>query len=177
MIRTDRLSAVALAGLFAFLVTGCGPTTNPAPANAAQPAPATTAAGTVAKPSDLPGANIGGSGTISLSGGASGSYHFTTVACLGEKSPSGKLTMSAAVGSPGSGTAAIIDFDGTGKFTLTMTVAGATPSIWQGQSAVGAAANRTVDTVKLTDLPITQMTGGTAKASGTLTCSGTQAMS
>lgn len=85
--------------------------------------------------------------------------------------------MSAAVGSPGSGTAAIIDFDGTGKFTLTMTVAGATPSIWQGQSAVGAAANRTVDTVKLTDLPITQMTGGTAKASGTLTCSGTQAMS
>ncbi|WP_329564377.1 hypothetical protein [Kitasatospora sp. NBC_01266] len=174
------MSIVALAGLSILLVAGCGSTSTSTPAKGAQAAPANGAAaggGTAAKPSGVPGDGIGGSGTITLSAGST--YHFTTVACLGEKSPSGKLTMSGtADDGSGTGPAVVIGFDGAGQFSLTMTVPDATaPKVWSGQSAVGAAASRTADTVKFTDLPITEMTGGAAKATGTLKCSGTQALS
>ncbi|MDH6577769.1 hypothetical protein [Kitasatospora sp. MAP5-34] len=84
--------------------------------------------------------------------------------------------MTAASGDGGeTGVSAVLGFDGS-TYSLVLTVNGATPVMWTGQSAAGAVASRTVDTVKLAGLAVTQPTGSTATATGTLTCSGTQAL-
>ncbi|MEU3569048.1 hypothetical protein AB0E96_11595 [Kitasatospora sp. NPDC036755] len=125
------------------------------------PAPTKTAGGA---------APAGAVNTVTIKGPGGGTYQLEAGACLGGKSTSGKLVLTA-VGTGSTKASAIITFDGAGTMNAVMTMGEDDHAVvWAGEAPVGAAAARTLDTVTFADLPVTDMAGGAATASGYLKC-------
>ncbi|MGW1177915.1 hypothetical protein ACWD4P_29850 [Kitasatospora sp. NPDC002543] len=115
-------------------------------------------------------APAGAVNTVTIKGPGGGTYQLEAGACLGGKSTSGKLVLTA-VGTGSTKASAIITFDGAGTMNAVMTMGEDDHAVvWAGEAPVGAAAARTLDTVTFADLPVTDMAGGAATASGYLKC-------
>ncbi|MFI6156860.1 hypothetical protein ACIBCA_29730 [Kitasatospora sp. NPDC051170] len=190
-----RVGAVALVGASAFLLTACNddaksdtaaPTSAAAaPTSAAAAAPTTAAAApttaaaapTTPAATAAPAGGAAGTNTVVITGKGGATYTFAEVNCLGAKDTSGKLVLTGENKTGAKKLGLIVTFDGAGKMGMVLTEgedAGAT--VWTAQSAVGASASRTVDTVKFTNLPAAQMTGATGTASGSFKCESQDAL-
>ncbi|MFD7453324.1 hypothetical protein [Kitasatospora sp. NPDC059827] len=154
-------------------------TTGSAPADVPTPTATATAP---SKPAGGSGgaAAPGGANTLTITGSKGGTFQFETAACLGKKSPSGALTLTAAGGSDKK-VALVVTFDGQGQMGLVMTIGGDTGDdkavVWAGKAAVGAKASRTEDAVKIVGLPVSQLPDAVeATASGALKCEAMDAL-
>ncbi|MDH6114026.1 hypothetical protein P3T36_002847 [Kitasatospora sp. MAP12-15] len=158
----------ALAGLPLLLVTGCGSSPS---STATAPIPPAAAPAVTGTPSSSDGTS---GGTLTLTGTGGAAFHFDNAACLGKKDPAGDIVLTAT--SSTDGATAVLSFQ-SGKPSLLLTPSGSSGTIWStaGDAAPGTA-SRTVDTITLKAMPVSQLTGQSATASGTLTCSGTQAL-
>ncbi|MFF2081410.1 hypothetical protein ACFVXG_42395 [Kitasatospora sp. NPDC058162] len=156
-------------------------TTGSAPADAPTPtAPATAAA--PSKPAGGSGgaAAPGGANTLTITGSKGGTFQFDPAGCLGKKSPSGGLTLTAA-GGPDKKVALVVTFDGQGQVALVLTVGGDAgddkAAVWGGKAAVGATVSRTEDAVKIVGLPVSQLPDAVdATVSGSLKCESADAL-
>ncbi|MGW2256142.1 hypothetical protein ACWCXH_39320 [Kitasatospora sp. NPDC001660] len=160
MNRLTRLCAVAATGLTVALAAGCG---DGGSSVAAQPA---TPVGAAAKPSVQPGPP---SGTITLSENH-GAYTFGPATCTGDRSSSGKLSVTANARDTSANTYVSLDIV-NGWATLELTVGGAGgPVLWRSQTAISAMVSRTPDTVTFNGMPMKSNGTAGVTASGSLTC-------
>ncbi|GAB7186805.1 hypothetical protein ATKI12_6636 [Kitasatospora sp. Ki12] len=184
--RTSKhLWGVTAAALAVLVVAGCGSSGSPAPVVSSSAAPVAAAppggsGSATATPAQPPaatsgapsaGAGAGGRNTLTLSGPDGGSYEFGAVACVGDPSPNGVLSLSATPKSVNVAVAQLVFKDGQAQ--LVLTAKGSRPFVWKGKAPVGQEASRTADGAKLTGLPVREEQGATGTVSGTLTCSGT----
>ncbi|MEV7184395.1 hypothetical protein [Kitasatospora sp. NPDC093102] len=113
---------------------------------------------------------------MTIAGTDGATYQFEAGACLGNKSPSGRLVLTAeGTGSAKAGL--IVTFDGDGKANVLLTAGeDATAVVWSAETPVGATASRTLDTIKIVDMPISQLTGVKGTANGFLKCENTDGL-
>ncbi|MFJ6618894.1 hypothetical protein ACIQOW_15120 [Kitasatospora sp. NPDC091335] len=192
-----RLWSFVALGAAALLVAGCGgsgsspgpvvssgppsasaasPTapapTAPAPTAPAPTAPAPSVTQTVTPSSGTPdpgsGTSVGSGLTLAAANG--GSYRFASVACVGEASPTGALSLTATPRSLNDALAELVLKDGEARLLLTLK--GFRPVLWKGSVPIGGQASRTAHGATLTAMPVTEELGDTGTVTGTLTCSG-----
>ncbi|MBD0673796.1 hypothetical protein [Streptomyces sp. CBMA156] len=174
-------------GAAALLVAGCGGSgsspgpvvsSGPPSASAASPtAPAPTAPAPSVTPSS--GTPDPGSGTpagsgLTLDAANGGSYRFASVACVGEATPTGALSLTATPRSLNDALAELVLKDGEARLLLTLK--GFRPVLWKGSVPIGGQASRTAHGATLTAMPVTEELGDTGTVTGTLTCSGTDGL-
>ncbi|MFG2846747.1 hypothetical protein ACGF12_26775 [Kitasatospora sp. NPDC048296] len=193
MNRMTRVYSAAIVGTSALLLTACG-SSSPSPAKAAAPdtpassavapAPADVPTTAAAAPTKAPAgsggaAPVGGVNSVTIKGESGGTFQFGGGGCIGGKSPSSKLVLTASpVGAGSAQGGLIVTFDGDGKVNLLLTNGDdqSNAVAWAGDTTVGETASRTLDTVKLVDLPVAQLMGAKGTASGFLKCESTDGL-
>ncbi|MFB7905776.1 MULTISPECIES: hypothetical protein [unclassified Kitasatospora] len=201
-----RVVPAVVLGASVLLLSACGSSGSSSSSNTAAPSSAAptaavptavTSSAATSAPADAPtpavpsktadaaggsaggAAGSGGANTVTITGSEGGTFTFDTAGCVGKKSPSGPLTLSA-TGKSTKKAALVMGFDGQGQMSLLLTVGEPEdPKVaaWAGKVPVGAGAGRTEDAITFSGMAVHQMPGGIdATASGTLKCGSADAL-